>query len=221
MLKLLSKIFPSKSDKDVRRIVPIVDEINRHFQEYQSLSDDELKGKTAEFRQRLKDAGQEFEEEIASLKEKLKSPNVGSLEEREAVYTQIETAQNNLYEVTKAELDEILPEAYAAVKDACRRLVGQSWDVTGRKIIWDMVPFDVQLIGAVVLHEGKIAEMATGEGKTLVATMPLYVNALPARGVHLVTVNDYLALRDSHWMGRIFEFLGLTFGCIQSQMDSA
>jgi preprotein translocase subunit SecA len=220
MLKLLSKLFPSKSEKDVARILPIVEEINRYFQEYQSLSDDELKGKTVEFRQRIKEATHEFEDEIASLKEQLKSPDIGSLDEREALYTQIEEAQSNLYQATKEVLDEILPEAYAVVKDACRRLVGQSWDVTGRKVVWDMVPFDVQLIGAVVLHEGKIAEMATGEGKTLVATMPMYLNALPSRGVHLVTVNDYLALRDSEWMGRVFEFLGVTVGCIQSSMDS-
>jgi preprotein translocase subunit SecA len=111
-------------------------------------------------------------------------------------------------------LDDILPEAYAVVKNVCRRLLGISWDVMGNKTIWDMVPFDVQLIGAVVLHQGKIAEMATGEGKTLVASLPLYLNALEGKGAHLVTVNDYLAQRDSQWMGKIYEFLGLTVGCI-------
>ncbi|HTM57010.1 MAG TPA: preprotein translocase subunit SecA [Candidatus Udaeobacter sp.] len=116
-------------------------------------------------------------------------------------------------------LDELLPEAFAAVKDTCRRLCGRTWKVVGIDITWDMVPYDVQLIGGIMLHEGKIAEMATGEGKTLVATMPLYLNALTGRGAHLVTVNDYLARRDSEWMGEIYKFLGLTVGCIQNQMD--
>ena len=98
-------------------------------------------------------------------------------------------------------MNEILPEAFAAVKDACRRLIGQKFDIMGNTIVWDMIPFDRQLIGGVVLHQGKIAEMATGEGKTLVTTMPAYLNALPGRGVHIVTVNDYLAKRDSLWMG--------------------
>ena len=127
--------------------------------------------------------------------------------------------KEKLDEATKETLDELLPEAYGAVKDACRRLVGQSWDVTGRTITWDMVPFDVQLIGGIVLHEGKISEMATGEGKTLVATMPVYLNALPGRGVHLVTVNDYLAKRDSEWMGLIYGFLGLKTGVIVHGLD--
>ncbi len=221
MLNFLSKIFPSKSEKDIRRIYPIVEEINRYVSEYEHLSDEELKGKTIEFRQRIREAIADSEANIASLKEKLRTSEGLSLEEREAIYTEIEEEQKSVDGATKEALDELLPEAFAAVKEACKRLVGQSWEVTGRKIVWDMVPFDVQLVGAVVLHEGKIAEMATGEGKTLVATMPLYLNALPGRGVHLVTVNDYLALRDSHWMGRIFEFLGLTVGCIQTQMDSA
>jgi len=115
--------------------------------------------------------------------------------------------------------DDLMPEAFAAVKEACRRLVGTSWDVVGQPVTWDMVPFDVQLIGAIVLHQGKIAEMATGEGKTLVATMPLYLNALEGKGAHLVTVNDYLARRDREWMGPIYEFLGLTVDVIQNEMD--
>ncbi len=115
-------------------------------------------------------------------------------------------------------VDEIMPEAFAVVKDACRRLVGQIWQITGRDIEWDMVPYDVQLIGAIAMHEGKIAEMATGEGKTLVATMPLYLNALEGKGVHLVTVNDYLARRDAEWMGGVYRWLGLDVGIIQHDM---
>jgi len=118
-------------------------------------------------------------------------------------------------------LDELIPEAFALVKEACRRLVGKTWTVTGLETTWDMVPFDVQLIGGMVLHEGKVAEMRTGEGKTLVATMPLYLNALTKQGAHLVTVNDYLALRDREWMGPVYESLGLTVGCIQQGMEPA
>src|SRR5687767_12698534 len=114
----------------------------------------------------------------------------------------------------KTALDEILPEAYAVVKNACRRLVGEDVIVRGHPLKWEMVPFDVQLIGGMALHNGKIAEMATGEGKTLVATFPVYLNALTGRGVHVVTVNDYLAARDSEWMGAVYKMLGLTVGCI-------
>ncbi len=172
---LLKSVFGSKHDRELKRVQPIVDEINRICGEWDALSDEQLQAKTPEFRQRL--AGGE------------------------------ET------------LDDLLPEAFAAVKQACKRLCGKSWDVCGIPITWEIVPYDVQLIGGIMLHEGKIAEMATGEGKTLVATLPLYLNGLSARGVHLVTVNDYLARRDSEWMGQIFKFLGLTVGCIQNQMD--
>jgi len=118
-------------------------------------------------------------------------------------------------------LDELMPEAFAVVKEACRRQVGQSWEVAGIPTVWNMVHFDCQLMGGVVLHQGKIAEMATGEGKTLVATLPTYLNALSGKGVHIVTVNDYLALRDSEWMGQIYRYLGLTVGVIQNQMTNA
>ncbi len=118
-----------------------------------------------------------------------------------------------------APLDDLLPEAFAAVKETCRRLCGRSWLVVGREITWNMVPYDVQIVGGIALHEGQISEMATGEGKTLVATMPLYLNALAGHGTHLVTVNDYLARRDGEWMGEIFKFLGLTVGIIQNGMS--
>jgi preprotein translocase subunit SecA len=118
-----------------------------------------------------------------------------------------------------ATLDDVLPEAFAVVKETCRRLVGRSWPVVGRETTWNMVPYDVQIVGGIALHEGRIAEMATGEGKTLVATMPVYLNALAGRGVHLVTVNDYLARRDSEWMGEIYKFLGLSVGTIQQGMQ--
>ncbi len=219
MFKVLSKIFPSKSDKDLKKTAPIVDRINAHFADFAQLADEDLPAKTLQFRARIADAVSEFQERIAELKKDLREKTGLGAADREAIWTEIEEHQSEIDRVTREILDDILPEAFALVKEACRRQVGKSWDVSGRKTTWDMVPFDVQLMGGVVLHQGKIAEMATGEGKTLVATMPIYLNALPGRGVHLVTVNDYLALRDSQWMGRIFEVLGLTVGCIQASMD--
>jgi preprotein translocase subunit SecA len=186
---ILKSLFGSKHERDLRRIAPLVDEINRHFESYASLSDEELRGKTAEFRARIQESA------------------AAATDDAERRRLERET------------LDALIPEAFAAVKETCRRLRGKSWPVVGLPITWDMVPYDVQLIGGIMLHEGKIAEMATGEGKTLVATMPLYLNALAGRGTHLVTVNDYLARRDSEWMGKIYETLGLTVGCIQQGMD--
>ncbi|MBI5476937.1 MAG: preprotein translocase subunit SecA [Ignavibacteriales bacterium] len=219
MFSFLSKIFPGKSEKDIKRILPIVEQINHYFEEYQKLSDDELRGKTDEFRQRIAESIKDYEDEIQTKKVSLKNGEELTLEERESLYTDIEILQRDRDQTINDTLTEMLPEAFGAVKEVCRRLVGQSWEIMGHKIVWEMVPFDVQLVGGVILHEGKISEMATGEGKTLVATMPIYLNALAGRGVHLVTVNDYLALRDSLWMGKVFDFLGLTVGCIQAQMD--
>jgi preprotein translocase subunit SecA len=186
---LLKRIFGDKHERDLRRVQPLVEEINAACAALRDLSDEQLRGKTAEFKAR-----------VAGALEGLTDPAERRAAEQEA-------------------LAALLPEAFAAVKDACRRLVGRSWEVVGMPITWDMVPYDVQLVGGVMLHEGRIAEMATGEGKTLVATMPLYLNALTGRGAHLVTVNDYLARRDSEWMGQIYRFLGLTVGCIQQGMD--
>ncbi|HYJ79615.1 MAG TPA: preprotein translocase subunit SecA, partial [Longimicrobiaceae bacterium] len=134
--------------------------------------------------------------------------------EREALSERLGEVERRLKAATEAALDEILPEAFATVKEAARRLLGTEVQVTGQTLVWDMVPYDVQLIGGVVLHQGKVAEMATGEGKTLVATLPLYLNALTGRGAHLVTVNSYLAQRDSEWMGHVYKYLGLSVGCI-------
>ena len=173
MIKLITSIFGTKHSRDIKRLRPLVAEINRFDEAFKALSDDQLRAKTQEFRNRLK-AGQT--------------------------------------------LDDLLCEAFAVVKSACRRMVGTEVEVCGHKLTWDMVPFDVQLMGGIVLHRGKIAEMQTGEGKTLVATLPLYLNALAGENVHLVTVNDYLALRDSQWVGQVFRWLGLTVGCIQNTM---
>jgi len=217
MLKFVEKLFGNKKDKDVEGLLPLVDEINEHYETLKDLTDDELRAKTEEFRERIKDAIGEIEAEGRENQEKLKE----DLEhhERMAVLDRLAELNIEREEATKAVLEEILPEAFAVVKDACRRLVGSTWMIAGQQVKWDMIPFDVQLIGGVVLHQGKIAEMTTGEGKTLVATLPSYLNALPGRGVHIVTVNDYLASRDSQWMGKLHEFLGLKVGVILQSMQ--
>ena len=217
MLDILKKVFGGKHEKDVQVLLPKVEEINRHCESYNSLSDDELKAKTEEFKKRIADATADVNGRLAELREQLKADT--TFEEREAAYDEIDEAEKELHETIKESLDEILPEAFAVVKETCRRLLGQMWEVASNKTVWDMVPFDVQLIGGIALHQGKISEMATGEGKTLVATLPMYLNALAGRGVHLVTVNDYLALRDSQWMGKIFEYHGLKVGCILQNQD--
>ncbi|MDH7515498.1 MAG: preprotein translocase subunit SecA [Bacteroidota bacterium] len=220
MLQFISKLFGGKkSERDIRELLPIVEQINAHYAELQSLTDDELRAKTQEFKRRIADATGDIEKRIEELREKLRSDTEEEFD-RVAVHEEIEELEKELHETIEETLDEILPEAFAVVKDTCRRLVGKEFEVVGHKVVWDMIPFDVQLIGGIVLHQGKIAEMATGEGKTLVATLPIYLNALPGKGVHIVTVNDYLARRDSEWMEPIFEFHGLSVGCIQNTMDS-
>ena len=214
---LLKKLFGDKNVKATKHLWPIVDQINQETEKLQSLSDDELRAKTAEFKQRIAEAIHDIKTPLDELKTKLAS--VQSAEEKHALHDEIEGYEDQLTDRYEEVLTEILPEAFAVVKDTCRRLVGKSWEVAGTKTIWEMVPYDVQLIGGMVLHSGKIAEMATGEGKTLVATLPVYLNALTGRGVHLVTVNDYLAKRDSEWMGEVYKFHGLTIGCIINTMD--
>jgi preprotein translocase subunit SecA len=218
MLKFIEKILGNKHDKDVKRMLPIVDEINEFYAEYDALSDDELRGKTAEFRALLAERTKEFQDEITALREKLRTEELTG-DEISDVYEQIAELEDEEYETIQETLEEILPQAFATVKQVCKRLVGHKYSVVGRETTWDMIPYDVQMMGGVVIHEGKIAEMATGEGKTLVAVAPMYLNALPARGVHLVTVNDYLAQRDREWMSPVFNFLGITTGCIVSNME--
>lgn len=216
MLKLLERFLGSKRQKDVEALLPIVEEINHLVDQYASLSDDELREKTGEFRARIHERVAAAEGEIDGLRERLKGVVDGS--ERDEIYDDLARLQDEVYEAEQEMLVELLPEAFAVVKEACRRHVGKTWEAGGTTITWDMVHYDVQLIGGIVLHQGKIAEMATGEGKTLVATLPTYLNALSGKGVHIITVNDYLAKRDTEWMGPIYTWLGLTVGCIQSQM---
>jgi len=218
--KFIEKFFGSKHDRDIKRLTPVMEEINHIFQPLNALSDDQLKNKTVEFKAKIEKEVGAIRKEIEELKRKLKSVETEEELDYDAVRKEIEGIEEDEKEKTAAALWDILPEAFAVVKETCRRLVGKSWKVAGNDVTWDMVPFDVQLIGGIVLHEGKIAEMATGEGKTLVATMPLYLNALVGKGVHLITVNDYLAQRDCEWMGEIFKFLGLTVAYITNDMDS-
>ncbi len=216
--KIISKIFPSKYEKDVKAVLPLIEEINSYFEEYQKLTDDELRQKTIEFKEVIRQNTEELEKNISELQVKLQ----GELthQERVDIYRELEDLDKDLQDTIEDTLNEILTQAFAVVKDTCRRLVGKEWTAAGQRVQWDMIPFDVQLVGGIVLHQGKIAEMATGEGKTLVATLPMYLNALTGKGVHLITVNDYLAKRDSEWMGEIFKFHGLTVGCIVNDMDN-
>ncbi len=230
--KFVSKVFGSKHDRDVKRLQPEVDEINAHYETMHALSDEAIQAKTEEFRDRIAETIREVKTELDELNERLHSDaivsngNSESAEETEEVKSDVEKVRDRIKELQEQEyklieeaLEQMLPEVYAVVKQACKRLVGKKWKVCDLEIEWDMIPYDVQLIGGVVLHSGKITEMATGEGKTLVAAMPLYLNALPGKGVHLVTVNDYLARRDCEWMGQIFKFLGLTVDYIANSMD--
>jgi preprotein translocase subunit SecA len=218
MFNFLKKIFPSKHEKDVKELSPIVDEINEYYEGLKDLTDDELRAKTQEFKDLIKKNTQEHEDKIAELRDKLTTDITH--EERQQIYEELDETEKELNELIEETLNEILPQAFAVVKDTCRRLCGREWIAGGTRVQWEMIPFDVQLIGGMVLHQGKIAEMATGEGKTLVGSLPTYLNALPGKGVHIITVNDYLAKRDSEWMGEIYKFHGLTVGVILNDIEN-
>ncbi len=215
---LFKSVFGTRHDRERRRVQPIVDEINIHSERLKSVSEEELQAQTAKFRARLLENTGGLEERIAQLKEEKRAS--ADPKDRERIDTELTGGdgrgglEGDLRRITGELLDELLPEAFATVREACRRLVGTQVMVTGHELEWNMVPYDVQLVGGYQLHKGRIAEMATGEGKTLVATLPLYLNALPGKGVHLVTVNTYLARRDSQWMGHLYKYLGLTVGCL-------
>ena len=200
--KLITKVIGTSSERKVKKLNTDVEKINSIYEGLKDVPDEYFSERTAEFREiiskRREEAVQETKEEELSDKE--------------------------IHDADMAVLDEILEElmheAFENVKEVCRRLVGETWNVVGQKVKWEMVPFDEQLIGAIELHRGNIAEMKTGEGKTLAATMPLYLNALTGNGVHLITVNDYLAQRDSEWMGMVYKKLGLTSGCMLNTMNN-
>src|SRR5699024_4644773 len=212
---ILTSIFGSKRERDVKKLWPVVEQIKSFEDEIKALSDDELKQRTERFKRELKEAVSEIDEDIEAIKQRLNSPEEElTVEEHRELSEELEDLEDEWLEATEDKLEELLPEAFAVLKDTCRRFVGKSWNVAGSEIEWNMVPYDVQLVGAVALHKGSIAEMKTGEGKTLAAIMPAYLNALVGRGVHIVTVNDYLAKRDAEWNEPIFNFHGLNVDCV-------
>ena len=248
ILSAVTKIFGSKSERDLKTITPYVGLINQEFAKLQSLSDDELRNKTAQFKQRIAEYLSDIDTELDSLKAQTEVVDL-DIHEKDTFFKQMDKLKKQRDEELEKVLMEILPEAFAVVKETARRLTenkqlvvqastfdkeltaytrlkkpvriegekaiwSNSWEAAGNTVVWNMVHYDVQLIGGVVLHQGKISEMATGEGKTLVSTLPAYLNALAGQGVHIVTVNDYLARRDCEWNAPLFEFHGLRVDCI-------
>ena len=200
--KVITKVFGNKSEKDLKKIKPFIQEINKKYSELSDLSDSQLKDKFQSIKEKFNQLINNSKNEFS--KQKLKNEEI----------------DNKLYDLEKIFLNDHMTEVFAIVKDASRRLCGTKYNVMDQEIEWNMIHYDVQLIGGIVLHNGNIAEMKTGEGKTLVSTLPIVLNAIPARGVHIITVNDYLAQRDSQWMGLLFNFLGLSVGCVLNQMDN-
>jgi preprotein translocase subunit SecA len=198
---LIKKVFGTKHERDLKKINPIVDEINEIYPTLEDVPREDFLKRTEEFKAEAKEVWEELQQEAEEFEWDNKE------------------RKEKLKEGINEYLDSILPEAFAMVKETCRRLKGKTWEAGGMNITWEMIPYDVQLFGGIVLHQGKIAEMATGEGKTLVATMPVYLNALVGQGVHIITVNDYLARRDAEWMGEVYKYLGLTVGVIQHGQD--
>ncbi len=219
MLKsVIGAVFGTRHERERRKIQPVVDEINAEYARLHDVSEEELRGQTAKLRGIIRERTQELEAAVVDLRERKRV--AADPVERERIDAELSGvdgrggAEGELREAIAEVLDEILPEAFATVREGARRLLGTTLVVTGHEMTWDMVHYDVQLMGGIQLHFGKIAEMATGEGKTLVATLPLYLNALPGKGAHLVTVNSYLARRDSQWMGHLYSYLGLNVACL-------
>ncbi|HUR93611.1 MAG TPA: preprotein translocase subunit SecA [Gemmatimonadales bacterium] len=215
----MTAVFGTRFDRERRRIQPTIDAVHAAEERLKDLGEAELKAQTARFRERLVEATGALKGELDETREAKHA--CADPDEREKLEQRFHQLEGEYKKALAAGLDDLLPEAFATVREACRRLMGTTVSVIGHDLVWDMVPYDVQLIGGVVLHQGRIAEMATGEGKTLVATLPLYLNALTGRGAHLVTVNNYLARRDSQWMGHVFKYLGLTVACLDDTEPSS
>jgi preprotein translocase subunit SecA len=246
--KSVSKFFGTKSDRDLKTIQPIVEQILVEYPKLASLTNDELRGKTAAFKKRIAEFSKEERDKVTEIRTKIDTDFSIDVETKEQLYNEIDELEKTIIKKNEEALNEILPEAFAVVKETARRLKELKslevtatdldrklaakrkgveingdkaiwhnvWSAAGNDVTWDMLHYDVQLIGGIVLHQGKISEMATGEGKTLVGTLPVYLNALTGLGVHIVTVNNYLAKRDSEWNGPLFEFHGLTVDCIDN-----
>ena len=197
---IVKKVFGSKSDREVKQLIPLVEKINQLSEGLTNLSDD-----------KLKDRSGELHDSVLAVRKEAQAKAKAEISDKDEANKFILMAEHE-------KLEELLPEAFAMVKETCRRMCGSRWPVVGREQLWEMIPYDVQIIGGIILHRGNVAEMKTGEGKTLVATFPIYLNALTGRGVHLVTVNDYLAQRDAEWMGEIYRRLGLSVGYILNNM---
>lgn len=217
--RLLKKLFGDKASQELKLFDPVVREIGQIYDGLAKYSDDQIKDRIVEIKVEIAEKLNPLREELSELQRNYREENEDS--ERSRIDNRIDAARKDLKKLTKETLDSYLPEVFAIVKDTCRRMMGQSFMVREHMQEWNMIPFDVQLIGGMALNDGKIAEMATGEGKTLVATLPLFLNALVGRGAHLVTVNDYLASRDAEWMSPIFNFHGMTVGCITTGMNFA
>ena len=216
--KLMTSVLGTRHAREVKRLQPVLAQIKEHEERIKDLDETALKAQTDRFRERLAERTRAVATELAEVREA--KHGCADPGERDRLESRFHALENEYKKQLEAGLDELLPEAFATVREACRRLLGSTVDVTGHELVWDMVPYDVQMIGAIVLHRGRIAEMATGEGKTLVATLPLYLNALAGRGAHLVTVNNYLARRDSQWMGHVFRYLGLSVACLDDTEPS-
>ena len=252
MLKFITKMFGSKSEKDVKLLLPIVDAVHKAGEKLTGLSNDELRNKTAEFKQLINDKISTEKDQIANIKSKIKDNPTMDIIEKDNLWQDVDKIEDVITGKIEKVLDEIMADSFAVVKETARRFTendkievtasendrllsthynsveitgdkavfGNTWIAGGVDMKWNMIHYDVQLIGGAVLHKGRIAEMATGEGKTLVATLPIYLNALSGRGVHVVTVNDYLAKRDSEWMGMLMEFHGLTVDCVDNHQPN-
>lgn len=250
--KILKSLFGDKSSRDMKLIQPFVEEVKKKYPEIKALSNDQLRAKTKEIQQYVQQSAKEQKNKISKLKATIEDTPI---DEREEIFNQIDKLEKEALDIYEKALNEVMPTAFAIVKDTARRFAENEetvvtatdfdrelaadpakdfitidgdkaiyhnhWTAGGNDLKWEMVHYDVQLFGGVVLHQGKIAEMATGEGKTLVATLPVFLNALTGNGVHVVTVNDYLAKRDSEWMGPLYEFNGLSVDCIDKHQPNS
>ncbi|MEQ8686582.1 MAG: hypothetical protein RIE86_14880, partial [Imperialibacter sp.] len=251
--KGVAKLFGTKSERDIKEVLPLVEQIKKEFEKLKSISDDELRDKTSQFKAFIKEGNATIQKEIDDLHQRIIDEPDLDIDQKDDVFKRIDQLEKDKNKKIEDSLLKLLPEAFAVVKETSRRLAenkklvvkatlldkqmaatkphikitgdtaewSNKWLAAGTEVEWNMVHYDVQLIGGVVLHSGKIAEMTTGEGKTLVATLPAYLNALAGKGVHIVTVNDYLAKRDSEWNAPLFQFHGLTVDCVDRHQPNS